>query len=123
MTVRVQRVSRLLQREIADILAREVNEAHMITVTEAHVTRDLSIVDVYVSIFGSTAEQRQDTFNLLKRQTALIRGLLGRRIRHQLRTVPSIRFRLDETPESVRRMDLLFEKIRQERETRPDRLE
>ena len=118
--MRVQRVSRLLQREIADILAREVEEAHMITVTEARVTRDLSVVDVHVSVFGSTAEQREDTFRHLQRQTAFIRGLLGRRIRHQMRAVPTIRFRLDETPESARRMEVLFDKIRKERQSHPD---
>ncbi|MDE2730225.1 MAG: 30S ribosome-binding factor RbfA [Bacteroidota bacterium] len=122
MTVRVQRVSRMLQREIADILAREVDEAHMITVTEARVTRDLSIVEVHVSVFGSTAEQRADTFRLLQRRTAYIRGLLGRRIRHQLRAVPIVHFQLDESPESVRRMDALFDQIRKERRMRPDSL-
>lgn len=120
MSVRVERVSRLLQREIADILARELDEAQMVTVTEARVNRDLSIVDVHVSVFGSEADQRKQTFDLLKRQTAFIRRLLGQRIRHQLRAVPSIRFRLDETPEAVKKMEALFEKIRHERETRSD---
>ena len=118
MSVRVQRVSRLLQREIADILSREVDEAHMITVTQTGVSRDLSIVNVHVSVFGPTAEQRQETFNLLKRQTAFVRGQLGRRIRHQFRGVPAIRFHLDESPQSVRKMDALFETIRLEREER-----
>ena len=70
MGVRMQRVSRLLQREIADIIAREVEESHMITVTEARVTRDLSIVNVFVSVFGKTPEQRQLSFKQLTRQTA-----------------------------------------------------
>ena len=120
MGVRMQRVSRLLQREIADIIAREVEESQMITVTEARVTRDLSIVNVFVSVFGETPEQRHLCFKQLTRQTARVRGSLGRRIRHQFRAIPQIRFNLDDTPETVRKIDALFEQIQSERQNRSE---
>ena len=120
MSVRTERVARLLQREIADILTRDFGEAFMVTVTGARVSRDLSVAYISVSVLGPTPEQRQATFQNLADRTVAIRIELARRIRHQMRAVPKIRFFLDESLENARKMDTLFEHIRQERAARQD---
>ena len=120
MSVRTQRVAKLLQREIADILTKDFGQQLLVTVTEARVTNDLSIAYVYVSVFGRTIEQRQATFRHLEEQTSRIRVSVARRIRHQMRAIPDIRFFLDESLQEATKMDSLFASIREERAQRND---
>lgn len=120
MSIRTERVAKLLQREVADILQTEFGQQlqSMITVTDTRVTKDLSIVYVYVSIFGENPGQRQAAFKHLEDLTPQIRSALAGRVRHQLRVVPEIRFFLDESLQQSRKLDDLFDRIRAERERR-----
>ena len=90
----------------------------MVTVTGTRVTKDLSIAYVQVSVFGESAAQRMATFKHLESLTPKVRTSLASRIRHQLRTVPEIRFFLDETQVEANKMENLFERIRAERDRR-----
>lgn len=120
MSIRTERVAKLLQREVADILSNEFADQlqPMVTVTNTRVTKDLSIGYIYVSVFGSTPAQRQDTFRRVEGLAPQIRASLAGRIRHQLRSVPELRFFLDESLEQAQHMESLFERIRAEREHR-----
>lgn len=118
MSIRTERVAKLLQREIADILNKEFGQQLMVTVTKTRVTKDLSIVYVHVSVFGTTPEQRQATFRHLQEQVPQIRASLAGRVRHQLRSIPEVRFFLDESLEHAQRMESLFGRIRDERAQR-----
>ena len=120
MSIRTDRVAKLLQREVADILQAEFGQQlqTMTTVTDARVTKDLSIVYVYVSILGDNPAQKQAAFKHLEDLTPQVRSALAGRVRHQLRAVPELRFFLDESLEQSRRLDDLFDKIRTERERR-----
>ena len=120
MSIRTERVAKLLQREVADILSNEFADQlqPMVTVTGTRVTKDLSIGYVYVSVFGSTSAQRQDTFRRVEELAPQVRSSLASRIRHQLRSVPELRFFLDESLEQAQHMESLFERIRAEREHR-----
>ena len=120
MSIRTERVAKLIQREIAELLGTEFSEQlqPLVTVTGARVTKDLSIAYLYVSVLGSTPEQRQSTFRHLEGLTPKVRSSLAARIRHQLRTVPEIRFFLDESQLEASKMEDLFERIRAERERR-----
>jgi len=120
MSIRTQRVAKLLQREIAEVLGKEFGQQLMVTVTDARVTKDLSIVYIYVSVFGNTSEQRQATFLHLEEQIPQIRAALASRIRHQVRKIPELRFFLDESFEQARKMETLFDRIRAERAQREE---
>ena len=115
MSVRTQRVAKLMHREIAGILAREFPDKSMVTVIGARVTRDLSIAYVDVSILVDSTEERQDIFDTLVEHSAAIRKLLAQRIRHQMRAVPSIRFSLDKSQEAGRKIDLLLDRIQKQK--------
>ncbi len=120
MGIRTERVGRLLQREIADLLATQFAEQlqPMVTVTGTRVTRDLSLAYVQVSIMAETVPQRVTAFRHLQALTPQIRMALSARIRHQVRKIPELRFFLDESLEEARRMEDLFSRIRSERERR-----
>lgn len=118
MSIRTERVAKLLQRDIADVLNKEFDQQLMVTVTGVRVTKDLSIAYVYISVMGTTPEQRQATFMHVREQTPQIRSALADRIRHQVRVIPELRFFLDESLEQAEHMESLFDRIRAERARR-----
>lgn len=120
MGIRTERVAKLIQREVADILTTELNQElqAMVTVTGVRVTKDLSIAYVHVSVLGDTLAQRQTGFKRVEDLTSQIRQALAARIRHQMKSVPELRFFLDESLQEAQHMENLFDRIRAERERR-----
>lgn len=122
MSIRTERVARLIQREVADLLNTSFQDSpeHMATVTGARVTRDLSIAYVYLSCLGDTQAERQNVFNRLNELTPRVRTELGARIRHQLRRIPELRFIHDESLTEAARIEELLDAARKERQDRGD---
>lgn len=120
MSIRPVRVAKVLQREIADLLQTDFQDQlqPLVTVTGVRVTKDLSIAYVYISVMGDVFAQRQAVHKRLQELTTQVRTALARRIRHQMRVVPELRFFLDETLNEAKKMDALFAKIRAERSER-----
>lgn len=120
MSIRTERVASLFQREIAGILGTEfADQLHpMVTVTGVRVTADLKIAYVYVSVMGDSLARKKATVAKLVDLTPRVRKSLGRAIRHQVKSIPELKFFLDETLERASRMDELFGKIRAERSER-----
>ena len=122
MSIRTDRVARMIQREVADLLQQDFSEAtqSLLTVTGARVTKDLGIAYLNVSILGDSKPQREAAFARLEGQTDQIRHALAQRIRHQVRRIPEIRFFLDEGPQKIARMEELFDQIRADRGDAPE---
>lgn len=122
MSIRTERVARMIQREVADLLQNEFYEASqsLLTLTGARMTKDLGIVYLDVSVLGDAPEARKAAFKRLESQTPLIRTALASRIRHQVRRIPEIRFFLDEGTQRTARMDEIFAQIREERVEPPE---
>lgn len=120
MSIHTKRIAELVQREVARILQRDYADQlqPMVTITRVRVTNDLSIAYVYASVLGDTSEEREATFRQLKALTAEIREELASRIRHQVREIPELQFFLDESLQKAKRMENLFDRIREERERR-----
>lgn len=120
MSIRTDRIAKLLQREVADLLNTEFSEQiqPMVTVTHVRVTKDLSIAYIHVSVMGSDKAHREATVRRLEELNPKIRTALAQRIRHQMRKMPELRFFLDESLEQAQKMEDLFERIRAERERR-----
>lgn len=120
MSIHTERVAELVQREVARILQREYSDQlqPMVTITRARMTGDLSIAYVYASVMGDDSEQREATFKQLKALTPEIREQLASRIRHKVKEIPELKFFLDESMQRAKRMENLFDRIREEREHR-----
>ena len=98
--IRIRKVESLLLEEISEIILKEdlkdprINK--LLSITEVRVSKDLGHAKVYVSFYGD-----RETFTVivdtLNHASGYIRGLLGRRIR--LRTIPELKFILDESIE------------------------
>jgi ribosome-binding factor A len=117
---RQKQVGQLILEELSDVFQREginVIEGGMVSISKVNVTPDLLEARVYLSFF-----QIKDPAKLLKdikERTREIRGQLGSRIRNQLRRIPELQFFTDETLDYVYKMEDIFKKIQEERESRP----
>jgi len=120
MSIHTERVAGLGQREVARIRQREYSDQlqPMVTITRARMTGDLSIAYVYASVMGDDSQQREATFKQLKALTPEIREQLASRIRHKVKEIPELKFFLDESMQRAKRMENLFDRIREEREHR-----
>jgi len=109
--IRPERVGHLLQKEIADILANELRDprvSHWVSVTGVDVTNDLSHARVYVSVLAQGAE-RDQSLQALGHASGYIRRLLAPRL--NLREVPDLHFKLDESIERGERVEELLRKL------------
>jgi ribosome-binding factor A len=95
---RQQKISRLLQREVGDILQKDMNNlglGAMLTVTKVSVTSDLSLAKVYVSVLA--ANDNAAVIANLNKHTKEVRYVLGQRVRNQLRIIPFLQFFEDDS--------------------------
>lgn len=108
-STRQKKVSRLVQKEIADIFIRKSNEyAHgkMISITQVRVSPDLSFAKIYVSIFPSGSQE--EILRIIREHTNKIRFDLGHKVRSQLRIVPEIAFFIDDSLDYIDKIDKLL---------------
>ncbi len=110
-TLRQNKVSRLIQMEVADIFQKEMKNAFgsgLITVTHVFMSPDLSFAKTYLSIFG--AKDKEKTLEAVRKQVKEIRNFLGKRVRQQLRMVPEIAFFIDESADYAEHIEELLKK-------------
>ena len=114
-TKRQKQVAGLINEELNDIFRRFnllMMDGGMISISNVKITPDLFEARVYLSMF-----QIKDTqVALLKfeEKNKEIRKELGARVRHQLRSIPELKFFIDDTLDYVFKMEELFEKIKKE---------
>jgi len=112
---RADRVAELIKQEVSDIISRKLNDPRIgfTSVTAVDIGADLQNASIYVSVFGSD-EQKQDTMKALSSATGFVRGQLGHRL--QLRDVPEILFKLDESIEKGARVFEIINRLHKEEE-------
>jgi len=110
MSLRTERVASLIKEEVGMFLTREYSDPAygFITITEVHVTPDLRMAKIYVSILGSP-EKRQATLSMLESHKCEVRAFIGSHIR--LKFTPTVQFFIDETLDRVEKIDRLIKQI------------
>ena len=110
-STRQLKVARELQRYLAEIIRSKgmaVFGGAMVTVSEVRISPDLSIAQVYTSIFPS--DKAEKVMRILEEEKKAIRGELGRQVASQLRIVPELDFYLDSTLDYAEHIDELLKK-------------
>jgi len=106
-TNRQKKIGGLLQKDLVDILQGEIRKNAIpnlvISVSKVAVTTDLSIANVYLSIFPN--DKAQATLAAIKSNGPLIKHDLAQRVRQQLRKVPNLQFFLDDSLEYIAQID------------------
>ncbi len=103
------KVGELIRHAIADIFNRgeirdEVLERHSLTVPEVRMTPDLKLATVYVLTLGGG--ETEEAVEHLEKHKRFLRGELARRV--SLKFMPELRFKVDTSFESSRRIDELL---------------
>lgn len=112
---RSERVAELLQQQIS-ILLREVKDpgvAGLVTVTGLKLAKDRKNAVIFYSVLGSD-EQKASTAKALARVAPFIRHQLRDAV--QLRIIPQLEFRFDDTPERAQRIEEILSGLEKERE-------
>ena len=110
-STRQNKISRLIQREMADILLKVNKErfpGKLISVTNVRVTKDLGIARVHLSIFPS--EFGNEILEEIKLSSKQLRGELGRKTGKSLRVIPDLEFYLDDSLDYIDNIDQLLKK-------------
>ncbi|MGB3619148.1 MAG: 30S ribosome-binding factor RbfA [Catalinimonas sp.] len=109
---RQQKYARLLQRDLGEILQRDVKhwfEGSFITVTQVRISPDLRLAKVYLSFLAT--KRAPEMLERVEERGKQIRHHLAQRIRNQVRVIPELHFFLDDTAEYAARIDALLDKI------------
>lgn len=107
---RQNRISRLLQKELAEIFQSQTRQMHgiLVSVTRVRISPDLSICTAYLSIFPSG--KGKELLQNITRNEKSIRYELGQRMRNQLRIIPELRFFIDDSLDYIDHIDELLKK-------------
>lgn len=114
---RSERVGDQMQRELAELIRLEVKDPRvgMLTLSGVEVSRDLSHAKVFFTLLGGE-EKGREAEQGLNHAAGYLRHELGARLR--LRSVPSLRFIYDDTPERGARISALIDSAIAEDEAR-----
>lgn len=105
---RLNRIERLLQKELGDMFIHVSStfKGTILTVSEVRISPDLSVAKAYISVFPQA--QNEYVIETLKNSSRSIRYELGKRIKNQVRVIPELIFKLDETLDKLETIDRLL---------------
>lgn len=106
---RSRRVGEQIQRELAELIQRELSDPRlgMVTVSAVEVSRDLAVAKVFFTVLNPGHDVKQ-TLDGLNHAIGFLRRELGRRMK--LRIVPELRFQYDSSVENGSRLSALIDK-------------
>ena len=86
------RVSDQIQRDLSEIIARELKDPRvgMVTITEVQLTADYAHAKIFFTTLVDQPQQIQNTLVGLTRAAGFLRGQLGRRL--TIHTLPELHF-------------------------------
>lgn len=108
---RLQKVARLIQKDMGEILryeSKNLFKGAMITVTRVRVSSDLSIAKIYISIFALGGIKQEEIFELVKANKSLLRNKIASMEKNQLRIIPDLSFFIDDSLDYSENIDRLL---------------
>jgi ribosome-binding factor A len=113
LVLKKDKMNGIIQREISDILRKEVKNPKLgfLTVTDVEVTTDLSFAKIYVSILGK-GYQKKEALEALDQSKGYIRSALAKRL--TTRKVPELKFVFDESLEYSNHINTILKDIQNE---------
>jgi ribosome-binding factor A len=117
MSLRTERVASLIKEEVGMWFSREYRDSTygLITVTDVHMSPDLRIAKIYVSVMGN-ADVKDRTMAMIEHQKPEIRSMIGSHLR--LKFTPTVQFYIDETLDRVEKINNLIKQIHKDDESK-----
>lgn len=104
---RRERVASVLAREISNIVTQEMRDPRLglITITDVVVSPDLKVAVV----FFSSLQDKSGSLEVLSKAKGYIKSILANRV--IMKSIPDLKFEIDDSFEHGKRIDELFGKI------------
>ena len=113
---RQKQVASEISKELHDIFLKmglNMQDGGMISISSVKITPDLYEARVYISLFK--VKSPEAALAKFKERSSEIRGELGKRMRHQLRSIPQLTFYIDDTLDYVFKIEELLDNIKKEK--------
>ncbi len=112
MSVKIERIADQIQKELSYILQLEVrdDDIKFVTITDVHVTSDLSFAKVYVTVLND--DKKEVTLKALKDAAGFLRKELAGRI--DIRHIPELQFVYDESIDYGKKIEQIIETLHEE---------
>lgn len=110
MSFKQERLEKILEREISNIIRIEVKDDRLsfVTITKVSLTNDLSIATVYYTIMGTKEQRDATTANLLDAK-GFIRSSLSKKL--EIRKTPDLKFKYDESLDYGDRIEQILKNL------------
>ncbi|TDF80470.1 30S ribosome-binding factor RbfA [Pseudomonas sp. H9] len=108
---RTQRIGDQMQRELAQLIRREVKDPRvgLVTITAVDVSRDVGHAKVYITVMGADGtEDIKQSLKVLNAAAGFLRMQLGKEMK--LRSVPQLHFHYDESVTRGAHLSALIER-------------
>ena len=109
-TTRQNKIARLIQKELSEIFLLQTKSMPgvLVSVSIVRISPDMSYARVYLSVFPSG--RSEEIVKNINANMKSIRFELGNRVRHQLRTIPELKFFVDDSLDYAEKIDELLKK-------------
>lgn len=110
MSVKHEKTSNQIMKNVSDIIQYDLKDPSVgfVTITGVKVTNDYSYATIYCSFLGKR-ERKAAGLKALQRAKGFIRGELGKKM--QIKKIPELIFKLDESLEQGQRIDTILDEI------------
>lgn len=119
---RADRVADAMRRELARLIQQEVRDPRvgMVNINDVEVSRDLSTAKIFVTLVGEDDPSAiKASMDVLNRAAGFLRSQLAREI--QMRVIPRLHFRYDETSVRGQELSALIDKaVQSDKSKSPD---
>lgn len=119
---RTQRVADQIQKDLAQLIQREIKDPRlgMVTISYVKIAKDLGYADVYVTVMAMGGKDEatavKESLKVLNNASGFLRGQLSRQIK--LRVMPHLRFHFDESVDRGRRLNDLIIQVNRDDSSR-----
>lgn len=112
------------QKQIAGVIIEEMNtifqrlglnmqDGGLVSISSVKITPDLLEARIYLSLFQ--VKDKEQVMHRIESKAWEIKKELAAKIKHQVRSIPQLKFFMDDTLDHVFKMEELFKKIQDER--------
>lgn len=114
MSIKTERLSNVLHKEISNILMTEIKDEDLkfVTITKVDLSSDLSYAKVYFTCLDN--DKREKVFKDINNARRYIRSELMRR-KIEMRNIPELNFIYDDSIEYGNKIESIIEKIHEEK--------
>ncbi len=111
MAFKKERMEKILEREISNIIFQDIKDERIkfVTITNVNITNDLSIATVFYTVFGNE-NQINASIEALNEAKGFIRTILSKKL--EVKKTPDLRFKYDESYKQGNKIEAILNSLK-----------